>query len=666
MGKDSRSVRLALLAAGLCLASSGSAQLPPQGDDWQAAQARLSAQGASDERARLAIAEWQRLSQSDGWGFGAYANFLIVNRGWPGEDRLRDLAEQSINPQSFDPGQVAAFFASYPPRTAVGKARHAFALAALGRMEQARDAARAAWIAGPLPLADEQKLLAQFAGSLRPADHDARVDALLWAQASGAAERVLPSMSPTRRPIAEARIAFQRRAPDAALKMGPADPIGVIDAGYLADKAAWLRDTGNSMAARDLLATRAPLMGPPANAEKWMESLLSHARAAAADGQWSVAYAIASKVDDAYAPGTDIRDRPLGERDDYTSLTWLAGSTALNKLGRFAEAEGMFDRYGRAARSPQTITKGFYWAGRAAEKLGRTAEAQGYLAQAGAFPDQFYGQLALERMGQSIPSPLAVQRRADLSDADRAAFLNRPVVRAARLLGQTGQWSDQTRFIRAIAASAQTDKDHLLAAELARALARPDLGVMVGRRATADGLSGYAEASFPRVSVPDGHGLNWTMIHAIARQESQFDRTAQSHAGARGLMQLMPGTARETAGRIGLSYMPEALTDTTYNIQLGSTYFQRMLDYYGGSYPLAVAAYNAGPGNVNKWIAANGDPRNPWVDTLQWIEAIPFGETRNYVQRVLENAVVYDRLNPRGAPDDKAPLSRYLGKRQPG
>ena len=169
---------------------------------------------------------------------------------------------------------------------------------------------------------------------------------------------------------------------------------------------------------------------------------------------------------------------------------------------------------------------------------------------------------------------------------------------------------------------------------------------------------------YPAVNVPPEHMDNWTFIHAIARQESQFDRNAVSHAGARGLMQLMPGTARETAGKIALSYRPEALnSDITYNIQLGSTYFQRMLRYYNGSYPLAVAAYNAGPGNVNKWLTRNGDPRNGGIDILNWIEQIPLSETRGYVHRVLENAVMYDHLNPdRARYKTAAPLSKYLGR----
>ena len=249
----------------------------------------------------------------------------------------------------------------------------------------------------------------------------------------------------------------------------------------------------------------------------------------------------------------------------------------------------------------------------------------------------------------------------------RAAFYNREVVRAAQYLGATGNWQDQTAFVKEIALDADSDSDHLLADELSRAIGRPDLGVLVGRRAMLNGLTDYRATGFPTVSVPSGYESEWTMIHAIARQESNFDRMAISGAGARGLMQLMPGTAREQAAKMGLAYNAGALTtDTGYNIQLGSNYFQRIFNMFG-SYPLAIAAYNAGPGNVNKWLNANGDPRSGSVDMLDWIEAIPFTETRNYVQRVLENAVVYDLMNPaRARSRGPANLSWYLGRSKRG
>ncbi|MFM6854733.1 MAG: lytic transglycosylase domain-containing protein, partial [Sphingopyxis sp.] len=206
-----------------------------------------------------------------------------------------------------------------------------------------------------------------------------------------------------------------------------------------------------------------------------------------------------------------------------------------------------------------------------------------------------------------------------------------------------------------------------LAAELAAQIGRPDLNVWMGRSARLNGHPDFVPAGFPTVSVPNALQSQWTFIHAISRQESSFDRAATSPVGARGQMQLMPGTAREQAARLGLGYdFSRLTTDTDYNMMLGSDYFGRMLNYFGGSYPLAVAAYNAGPGNVNRWLTSIGDPRTGSIAMLDWIEAVPLSETRGYVQRVLENAVVYESMRPGTTGPQRNMLSRYLGKSQPG
>ncbi|MDB5680852.1 MAG: lytic transglycosylase, partial [Sphingomonas bacterium] len=215
--------------------------------------------------------------------------------------------------------------------------------------------------------------------------------------------------------------------------------------------------------------------------------------------------------------------------------------------------------------------------------------------------------------------------------------------------------------------NASSESDHVLAAELARTLSRPDLAVMVGRSALLNGVSDYTLTGFPTVNIPATATGSWSIAHGIMRQESQFDRALISRAGARGVMQLMPGTGREQATKMGLAWdSGMLLSSTDYNIQLGTAYFQRLYAIYG-SYPLAIAAYNAGGGNVNKWLAANGDPRSGAVDWVDWIEAIPFDETKRYVQHVLENAVVYDLINPqRATSTGNARLSWYLGNKRPG
>ncbi|QHL91508.1 transglycosylase SLT domain-containing protein [Sphingomonas changnyeongensis] len=614
-----------------------------------------------------AVAQWNALRQTADLPFDSYAGFLIAHPGWPGETALRRRAEQALLPGQVPPARIAAFFDRFPPLTNQGQARHAEALAALGRRAEALAAARKAWTSGTLSPADEALVLGQFGASFTAADQDERMDRLLWAGKTSAATRQLALTSPARRALFTARLALRTNAPDAAALAGQMAGTGNADAGFVADMAVWRRHNGDMAGMRALLAEQRSYQTRPVDAEKWLEFMLAAARGAAAEGDWAGAHAIARQLDQAFAPGTDVQGRSNGERDDYTSLAWLAGTAALNRLGRPADAVPMFDRYARAAKSPQTQAKGHYWAGRAAQAAGRTAEASRYFALSAAHPDQFYGQLALERLGRPIPAP-GTPGATRVAAEDRVAFNRREIVRVARLLGAAGRWQEQTQFVRAISAAVESDAEHALAAELAQGIGRPDLAVMVGRSARVNGASDYVRTGYPLVKVPVGQEAWTTIIHAIARQESQFDRAAVSHAGARGLMQLMPGTAREQAEKIGLSYDAPALTENTdYNIQLGSSYFQRMLSYYGGSYPLAIAAYNAGPGNVNKWLKANGDPRLPGQDMIRWIEEIPVFETRNYVQRVLENAVVYDTLHP-GRAHKSGPnlLSAYLGKAIPG
>ncbi|WP_414899887.1 transglycosylase SLT domain-containing protein [Sphingomonas flavalba] len=611
-----------------------------------------------------AIIEWNRLRQTDSLPFSSYAGFLIAHPGWPGEAAMRRTAERVLAPETMEPRQTAAFFDRFAPLTNTGQARYAEALAAIGRQDEARAAARKAWTSGSLSTADEARMLTAFGGSFTPADQDERMDRLLWAGATSAATRQLPLVTIARRPLFEARLAMRTRAADAATRANAVLPAALGDAGYLADRALWLRATGQAGAARQLLAQRRPLTARPSEPVKWYETLLTVAQDARSGGQPQLAWDIARQIDDAFPPGTDFRNQPLAVRDRYTSLAWLAGMTALSDLRRPADAIGLFQRYAAAAKTPQTQTKGYYWAGQAAKAAGNNPAA--HFEQAGAFADQFYGQLALEALGRPLrpPPDMPADRP---SQGERQAFMNREVVRAARYLGQTGNWRDQTLFVRAIAESVDSGVDHVLADELSRTIGRPDLAVMVGRAARSDGRSDYARISYPQVPVPSDSAHAWTMVHAIARQESQFDRDIVSRAGARGLMQLMPATAAETARKLGIAHDPSALSDTGYNIRLGAAYFHRMLDYYGGSHVLAVAAYNAGPGNVNRWLKANGDPRTADVDTIRWIESIPFSETRNYVQRVLENAVVYELLNPqRARTASAASLSAYLGTRPAG
>ena len=669
----SRISRLALAAALLVPSAAHASELTPEQMAWYRAQmglASVSGPPPSPNSVGDAVMEWRRLTANSGASFDQLSRFLMANRGWPDAEKLRTRAEKAISLDSYDPARTLAYFQSYPPQTASGHLRYALALNAAGRREDANAAVRRAWTSGPLDDYETSRALSMFPGAITPGDHDARMDKLLWLGATAAASRQLAYTSPAKRSIFAARLAMRSGAVDAAFQAAAVESANPsltrTDPGYITAKATWLRASGRDGEARALLAAPRSLAKAPTDAEEWLETLLTNARLAESGGDKLTAYNIARQLDDALPPGTVVRETPLGVRDDYTSLAWLAGQLAFKDLGRPAEAEKHYRAYGEAARSAQTRTKGFYWAGRAALAAGDRAGANAHFTDAAQHYDQFYGQLSLERLNRPQPKPTP-DPTIDVSSGERRAFEDDRLVRAARALGEIGAWREQSAFLRALAQQASSPADHVLAGQLAKQIGRPDLGVMIGRSAQANSLDAVEVSGFPTVRVPSGHENNWTFIHAITRQESQFDRAAISHAGARGMMQLMPATANEVAGKLGLSYNRDLLTtDTNYNMTLGSTYFQQMLRYYGGSYPLAVAAYNAGPGNVNKWLRANGDPRTGAIPILDWIEAIPIFETKNYVQRVLENAVVYDTLRDGGAARAQAPLSFYLGKRTPG
>lgn len=665
--------RLALAVALLVPTAAHAGELTPEQMAWYRAQMGLAAASGAPPATNSvgdAVMEWRRLTANSGASFDQLSRFLMTNRGWPDADKMRARAEKAISLDSFDPARTLAYFQAYPPQTASGYLRYALALNASGRRDEANAAVRRAWTGGALDDYETTRALGMFPGAITPADHDARMDRLLWMGATAAASRQLAYTSLARRDLFAARLAMRNASVDAAFQAAAVESANPAlirsDAGYITDKATWLRKAGRVGEARALLAAPRSLTNAPTDPEEWMETLLTNARQADAGGDKLTAYNIARQLDDAFPAGTVVRDTSLNVRDDYTSLAWLAGQLAYKDLRRPAEAVRLYRAYGEAARSAQTRTKGFYWAGRAALAAGDTASANAHFADAAQHYDQFYGQLSLERMNRPQPKPTP-NPTIRVGGDEKRAFDDDRLVRAARALGEIGAWREQSLFLRALAQKATSPADHVLAGQLASQIGRPDLGVMIGRSAQANSLDAVEVAGFPTVRVPAGHEGNWTFIHAITRQESQFDRAAISHAGARGMMQLMPGTAREVAGKLGMSYDAGSLTtDTNYNMMLGSTYFQQMLRYFGGSYPLAVAAYNAGPGNVNKWLRANGDPRGGGIEMIDWIEAIPIFETRNYVQRVLENAVVYDSLRDGGGTRPQAPLSFYLGKRTPG
>jgi soluble lytic murein transglycosylase len=613
-----------------------------------------------------ALDQWRTLRQSSNYRFSDYASFLIANPDWPDSDRMRGWAEKAMQPGE-NAQTVLAFFSKDKPTSGNGWARLAEAYSSTGRPTEALNAAREAWASSDLSGNDEQRMWERFGTGFTRTDTDRRVDWLLFGKRPDDAARFLAMASPERQAAFGARIAMQQDSTDADDRYQAVAGTVTSDAGLMMDRLRYLRGHNYESAAEDLAAREHNFSIKPADVERFYDMLIELAGNAAQDRDWKTAYNIASQIDDALPAGGDVSAQPLGIRDDYTTLAWLAGSVALDRMHSCTNAIAMFGRYARGGQSVQVLTKGDYWAGRAALSAGKFQLASSYFAEAAAHPGLFYGQLALERRGRSVPAPQTALPQYVTTQFQRTAFNSRRLVQALKLLGQQGRSTEQALFVRALAESLDNDADRNLAVELGQQIGRPDLAVWTARMARVKGSSFYVRQAYPLLAASVPSNL-WSLAEGISRQESSFDPYAVSHAGARGMMQLMTGTAREQAGKLGVGFDSyKLISDPNYNVMIGSAYFKRLLDSWGGSVPLAVAAYNAGSGNVRKWVDRYGDPRSD-VDMLKWIEAIPYTETRAYVQRVIENSVVYDsiRSSSAGSQQTAMHVSRYLGKDRPG
>ena len=603
-----------------------------------AAQVTLEARQSSEIAG--AVQRWETLREAENLSFESYAGFIERYPGFPQQDLLQRRAETALDKDPVGTERMVAFFDRFAPLTNSGKARYALALATQNRPE-AFEMARDAWRGGTMSGPAEAYLSGLYGSRFTPDDHAARLDALLWQGDSEAAARVAPRVDGNARTIGLARVQLLNGTEGER-------PMGALsDAGYVYNLVRHYRSSGQQPRAINLLTTRPGFTAPAFNAEAMVGQMLAVAKGASP----SQAARIAASADDLFPTGYDVSDGSYRLRDDYTSLMWLGGTQALWEMRDGRQAAPLFYRYGAAAKTPQTRSKGFYWAGLAAKQAGDAAEARRYFDLAASYPERFYGQLALQELGRAIPS-LALDGTAPATDEQRRAFLNSPLVLATRHVAQGAPWRTGIQFYRELAQSADTPEEHGLVAELARTIGRRDLSVNVAEAAGADAVDGFVAQGFPTMPLPPG--ANFAAVHAITRQESQFAQNAISHAGARGLMQLMPATAAEEARKAGIQFMTANLIDDAqYNVRLGANHIDRLLARYDGSYPLAFAAYNAGPGNVNKWLRSIGDPRTGSISWVEWMERVPFFETKNYMHRVIENAAVYEQLYPdraRGRP----------------
>lgn len=619
------------LWAGATLASTAS-RAPTAAEVQAARQAADAGDRGQWDKAR-ALAEGQPLAmkltawlsfQDETWrpGFDELAQFIEKNPDWPNQNVLRRRAEESAN-GAVPEARLLAWFTANPPVSQSGRLALAELLLRRGREPEAAKWVKQSWVGAEYDPRGEASFLDRYGFLLTPADHAARMDRLLWDGRIEDARRMLTMVDHDNRLVGEARLTLMGKGgsnPEAKLKQVPVKLQD--DAGVAYERLRVLRAAGRDEAARELILARgATRLGRP---EKWWPHRETLARQAFRQGLVKEAYQLA-------------RDHGLPPGSDYAEAEWLAGWFALRFIDDPNTALRHFIRMHEAVRYPVSKARGAYWAGRASEALRNADGMRKWYGEAALHPAVYYGQLASERIGRPIlelPNPAGDPK-------ETAAFEGRDLVRATRLLAAIDRPLRVKHFTVRLAEIAETPSQHAAVTRLATDLNRPELAVRAAKFAARQAVVlplGYPTIKFPA----NADGPEPALLHALSRQESEFNNEAVSSAGARGLMQLMPATAKETAKKLGLGYQLGWLTtDPIYNMTLGSAYLDGLLRQYQGNYAMALAGYNAGPGRVQRWVADNGDPRLAEVDVIDWVEAIPIQETRNYVQRVVENLQVY-------------------------
>ncbi|MCW5723651.1 MAG: transglycosylase SLT domain-containing protein [Maricaulaceae bacterium] len=628
----------AVFRRGLAAASDG---------DWRMVRefrSRLSDRVARD------ILLWRIATSDPGTSFYELDQAVSDLRGWPLHATIQREAEGKIDSSGMSAAAIADWFSASPPLTGEGRVMLAEAYLQLGRRDEAQTLIRAAWRENNFRAERQREIARRHAALLTQEDHAARVDHLLWTDQRSAARDLMSLLPEGQRRLADARIrlAGRDRGVDTAVNAVPPGLSG--DAGLLYERIRWRRRAGQSD--ENILPLVLELPGEHANTRAlslmWTERRLMILRLIR-DGRHAEAYRVAS------AHG-------MSSGADFADAEFLAGWLALVHLDRPSDALRHFQTLESGVSFTVSVSRALYWQGRAAEAAGDAEAARRAFTEAAEHATAFYGQMAIAALRGS-GADFALPPEPEPDAETRAAFEARPMVRAMRLLAEQDQDYMFRVFIGHYQNVVETPVETSMLAGLARDYLQLRLALRAAKAARQRGEV-LPESAYPVIAMPQTpFGVpDPALVHSIIRQETEFDPRSISHAGARGIMQLMPATARETARRMGTPYNADwLLYDPDYNMTLGIAHLDEVVTAFEGSYLLALAAYNAGGSRARQWIRDYGDPRDPDVDPIDWIESIPFSETRNYVMRVLENLQVYrSRLAPEQS--SRLQIERDLGR----
>lgn len=549
--------------------------------------------------------------------------FALDNPHWPRMGSIRAKIEENIA-GTVGAEDAALWFGKHPPQTYAGIKAYMQALIARRETTRAHDAMADFWRRASLNKNQTASLVGLYGAYLTPQLHAERLDNLIWQGRYGEADAMLAFAGPVARQTGQVRLALARMSPNVN---------GLLDAlpahlqnheGIAFERMRWRRKKNMDSGALDMLAHQ------PAGTQRadiWWKEINILARRAIEKGDYARAHGI-------------IRRHRMTEGSDYAQAEWLLGWLALRFLHQPAQAYPHFEKMYGNVRAAVSKSRAAYWAARAAEAMPDTVLSQQWHQRSAGFASTYYGQLS--RRALKLPATGDLFRDTAVTQTQQQAFDQKELVRVARLLHRLDMSQFIDPFLARLLADAAEPAEFVMIARLAKAVDRPYYVVQANKDIQQKHGVAMPDAGYPVISPLPSQQPERALVHAIIYRESMFNPQAASSAGALGLMQLMPGTAREVSKKLGLGYSREKLTrDRRYNITLGSRYLQNMLDRYNGFYPMAIAAYNAGPRRVDEWIVQFGDPRTGKIDLIDWIELIPIYETRNYIQRVMETYYMY-------------------------
>ena len=554
-------------------------------------------------------------------GFTEMADFINHNPDWPHLKGIIAIAEQKL-PPSMSPTEVVNWFTTYPPVTVAGFGREMEALEALGETQNIPALVRERWTDGEFSNDELATFHTRYNNILGPDASWQRLDHLLWKNDSTGARRIYPYVDEGMRAVADARLALANQNRNAETFVNNVPSEWRSEPGLLYELLRWNIHNNYDDQANDLLLHAPEKLG---KADAWWDLRQTMIHRAIEKRDFNLAYKLADEHGQ-----TDSKTLTQGE--------FLAGWIALRFLNQPEIAHAHFESLYENASTPISRARGAYWLGRTYEVLGNKNDAEQSYESAAALNITYYGQLASARLYEApvinaTPEP-------KIPSSVRQVFFNHDLIRAVERLNAIGEVDRARSFFHAEMEAATQRSDFALLTELAYQIGRPDLAIEAAKAANQKNML-MASGGFPLLT----HSLPQTpepaFIHALIRQESMFNPKAHSPVGANGLMQLMPETAKAVARKLGIKFKESKLGDEDYNIRLGTTFVQNQLAIFNGSYVLALAGYNAGPHRVHQWMDQIGDPRNPDVDPIDWIEMIPITETRNYVQRIIESLQIY-------------------------